>query len=229
MLLLTLSIVFFYNKAQNKNLNLEEPNENVDWNLYQNDDLGFSIKLPFEIATPCRCPDNKMASAPLKVFEDNENGAVYISPEHYYDAGWSSEEQKFTKDCTKIIYSLDILEANEIQKPFLGWKININNISNEEDILKVIKDNFGSTCEIKDKVKDGQVNYNLSLYGSDWNFNNGLESNCMINYSYKIIYHPGKEKMMSIVLGQECTFGTDPNIKPYYCYDEDMINSFRFY
>ena len=95
--------------------------------------------------------------------------------------------------------------------------------------IKVIKDNFGSTCEIKDKVKDGQVNYNLSLYGSDWNFNNGLESNCMINYSYKIIYHPGKEKMMSIVLGQECTFGTDPNIKPYYCYDEDMINSFRFY
>jgi hypothetical protein len=227
-ILLLIVSVFFYNKVQNKNLNLEESNENIEWNLYHNNDLGFSIKLPSEVATPCRCPDNRMVNAPVKVFEDNENGAGYISPEYYYDARWSSEEQKFTEECTKIIYSLDMLEVEKDQKPFLGWRININNIENKEDILEVIKGNFGLTCEIKDEVKDEQGNYEISLYGSDWDSNNGLESSCMINYSYKIIYCPDKGKMMSVILGQECTFGTDPSTKPYYCYDEGMINSFKF-
>ncbi|MGI6340817.1 MAG: hypothetical protein ACOX0B_01255 [Minisyncoccales bacterium] len=229
LLLIIVSIVFFYNKSQNKNLNLEEFDEKIEWNLYQNKDLGFSIELPLEIATVSKCPNNKMVSAPIKVFENNENNVVYIAPEYYYDASWSSEEQKFTKECTKIVYSLDMLEDEEVKKPFLGWKININNIENEEDILKAIKDNFGPTCEIKDKIKDEQGNCAVSLYGSDWDFNDGLESGCMINYSYRIMYSKDENKMMSVILGQECTFGTDPNIKSYYCYDEDMINSFRFY
>jgi hypothetical protein len=229
MLLLIASIVFFCNKTQNKNFNIEEPNENVDWSLYQNDNLGFLIELPSEIATISKCPNNKMVSVPVKVFENNESHVVYIVPEYYYDASWSSKEQKFTEDCAKVIYSLDMLETEKREKPFLGWTINISDIKNEEDILRAIKDNFGSTCEIKDKIKDEQGNYEISLYGSDWNFNDGLESNCMINYSYRIIYSEGKNKMMSVILGQECTFGTDPNIKPYYCYDENMINSFKFY
>jgi len=229
MLLLIVSIVFFCNKAQNKNFNREEPNENVDWILYQNDNLGFLIELPSEIATVSKCPNNKMVSVPVKVFENNESRVAYIVPEYYYDASWSSEEQKFTEDCVKVIYSLDMLETEKREKPFLGWTINISDIKNEEDILRAIKDNFGSTCEIKDKVKDEQGNYEISLYGSDWNFKVGLESNCMINYSYRIIYSEEKNKMMSVILGQECTFGTDPNIKPYYCYDENMINSFKFY
>jgi hypothetical protein len=227
--LLIISIVFFYNKTKNKNFNLEESNENIEWNLYHNEDLGFSIKVPLKVATVCKCPNNAMVNVPIKIFENDKKGIVYITPEYYYDASWSSEEQKFTKECTKIIYSSDMLEVKEVKKPFLGWKFNINNIESEEDLLMAIKDNFGSTCEIKDKVKDEQGNYEISLYGSDWDFNDGLESRCMINYSYRIIFCPNKGKMMSVILGQECTFGTDPNIKSYYCYDEDMINSFRFY
>lgn len=228
-LLLIASIVFFYNKKQNKNLNLEESNQNVEWNLYQNKDLGFSIELPIEISTVSRCLNNKMVSAPVKVFEDNENSVVYIVPKYYYDANWSSEEQKFTQECAKVTYSLHMLEVEENKKPFLGWKIVVKNLKNENDIENFIKENFGSSCVIRDKIEAGDGNYKILVKGENWDKKDGLsETNCLVNYSYRIIYSKDKNKIMSIILGQECTFGTDPNIKPYYCYDEKMVNSFTF-
>lgn len=227
-LLLAISVVFFNKKIQNKNFNPEESNKNIELILYHNSNLGFSIKIPFKIATVRRCPEGVMESAPVKVFENNEDGIVYIVPEYYYDANWDSKMHKFTRSCIRMVYSLDMLEDQNV-KPFLGWKIVINNLKDEDDFKNFIKKNFGSGCVIKDMVRGKNENYNITLKGKDWDKESGLGgTDCLINYSYRIIYSKDKNKMMSVVLGQECTFGTDPATKPYYCYDYDMINSFEF-
>ena len=211
------------------------------WTKYLNDQLGFSIKIPPEVPTLYRCPDKQKGNTPLKVYEDNHNGVVYISAEYYYDANWSQPEQKFIGSCDKITYSLKSLESGENnnglyiasnQKPFLGWKIVISNAGNDADITKYIKENFGSGCIIRDMNSWNQDGvYDVKIYGEDWD-KEGSDlgtTTCPVNFQYKIFYFPEKRKLMSVVTGQECTFGTDPLIlSSYQCYDDEMIKSFKF-
>lgn len=218
-------------------INTKKPVDTSSWTSYTNSQLGFSVKIPLEVDSIYRCPDSRQAgNTPLVVFEDNENGSVYISQEYYYDANWSQSKQDFTGECNKISYSLEILKQEEKRQdllglsshPFLGWKIIINNPKDDSDIADFIKQNFGSTCVISSKTLAGDGIYNIKMKGEDWNTVNGF-GNCPINFSYRVIYSPEKHKLMSVILGQECTFGTDPLIlSSYQCYDEEMIKSFKF-
>lgn len=224
-ILFLVGLIFFCNNVRDNDLDQEKL---TGWNLYKNEDLGFSMNIPSEVATVKRCPDNEMVSAPLRVFEEKDNGVIYIVPEYYYDADWSQEEHSFTKECTKTEYTLEMLESENVQKPFLGWKMIIEDID-EDNIESSIKKNFGSTC-IVDSIKEEQNgDYSILIKGEDWDEENFLgETGCLVNYFYKIVYSEERNKLMSLVLGQECTFETDPKTQPYYCYDEEMINSFSF-
>ncbi|MCG2698996.1 hypothetical protein L6251_01095, partial [Candidatus Parcubacteria bacterium] len=49
------------------------------WSKYVNDELGFSIDVPDKIYGYYGCDPKKVIRVPVKVFEDNKNGIVYIS------------------------------------------------------------------------------------------------------------------------------------------------------
>ena len=213
--------------TQNNNLNKVDISK---WTDYSNSQLGFSIKIPLEVPTLYRCSDSKqVGNTPLGVFEDNQNGSIYISQKYYYDANWSQTEQKYIGDCSKITYSLESLKKEEkannlaglASHPFLGWKIIVNNPKNESELANFVKQNFGSTCTISSKDIQEDGNYEISIKGKDVG-QNLMDTNCPTNFEYKILYSPEKNKLMSVILGQECTFGTTQ------CYDKDMINSFKF-
>jgi hypothetical protein len=220
--------------------NIKKPIDTSTWTNYTNTQLEFSIKIPIEVPTLHKCSSNEQTeNTPLKVYEDNQNGTVYISQEYYYGVKWSQSEQKYVGECDKINYSLESLKKEEetayssglSSHPFLGWKIIINNPKDDDEMINFVKQNFGSTCSIalKDLQKDG--NYQININGKNL-VENGvkvMDENCYTNFAYKILYSPEKHKLMSVIIGQECTFGTDPSISSsYQCYDEEMIKSFKF-
>jgi len=225
-----------------------KPVDTSSWTSYSNSQLGFSIKIPTEVHGVDRCSSSHKFFVPLETFENNTKGVVYISEAYYYDSQWSEAEQRYTGNCGKITFSLQSLKDNEDEareimlnnnitkyynlQPFLGWRIVIIDVEDDEDILKFIKDNFGQGCNIGSKTASSQEGvYQVGITGEDWNvpgMNIG-ETTCLVNFEQRILYSPAKHKLMSVVLGQECQFGTDPSIpSSYQCYDNEMINSFKF-
>ncbi len=217
------------------------------WETYSSAELCFSIKYPQTVSGVDRCSSNKIVWVPIKVFEDKEDRIVYITQEYYYD-NWDSELQKNIGLCKKIICSLELLKGQwksertwgsegkffslKGEKTFLGWGILIENIKNESELNKFIKNNYGPGCfvEKKEPWKQDGI-YEIKVKGEDWN--NGADlgnTNCPWNVAYKILYVPKKNKIISINLGQECTFYRidSSQSESLKCYDEEMIDSFEF-
>jgi hypothetical protein len=212
--------------------NIKKPVDTSNWIEYSNEVLGFSIKIPPESYGAYRCYPRKTIFVPVKVFEDNINNAVYIAEEYYYEAdNYGSDNEG---ECKKIIQSLESLRENEkvkARKPFLGWKIVINNIEDDNDIISFIKDNFGSTCTISFKDLQTDGSYRIIIKGRDLTENEQsiMDESCFTNFAYRIIYSPEKEKMMSVALGQEGTFQTNPEEpSTYQYYEDEMLKSFEF-
>ena len=209
------------------------------WKTYASSELGFSIEYPAMVYGIYRCSPKKPFYVPLKVFEDKESGIIYITEEYYYKAKYDSELNEYTGPCEKIMNSLEYLKSQrEItvdindgvslkSNPFLTKVFVIKDIKNDTELNKFIKDNYGSECFVKDKKlwrRDGI--YEINIEGKD--YTKGINPNCPLNYVYKILYTPEKNRVMSVNLGQECQFGTDYNSGDYKCYDEKMIDSFQF-
>jgi len=131
------------------------------WTKYTSTELGFSIEYPEMVYGVYKCSPQKSFYVPLKVFEDNENGIVYITQEYYYKTKYDSELNKYTGPCEKIINSLELLqkEKKETQKgefslwwkPLLGLAISTGNIKNENELNKFIEDNYSSECFAESK------------------------------------------------------------------------------
>jgi len=198
------------------------------WETFESNDLGFSIKYPQMIYNEAySCSPKEPRYVPLKVFEDKENGIAYITAEFYYDAPHNSDE---LEPCEKIAVTLESLRAGG---GFYPRAVKARHISNDTDLNKFIKDNYFSRCSLESKElwkqQDGVYEIKLNGFkdanGNDTDLGSSV---CPVNYEYKILYSPEKNKAMSINLGQECGFGTDPNAESYKCYDEEMIDSFRF-
>ena len=111
----------------------------------------------------------------------------------------------------------------------MGWAILIRSIKDEGELDKFIKEIYGSGCSAGNKQpweqQDGVYEISVSADGTTLG-----DTTCPIDWMnrIKVLYAPEKNKLMSVILGQECTFSTNPYSKPYQCYDEEMINSFRF-
>ena len=232
--------------AENENQNQNEKNSASTfpkeiWQEYTNHQLGFSIKFPQIVYGINRCSD-EIIWVPVKIFEDNENGIVFITEEYYYD-NWDRESQTNTGPCKKITYSLESLRENmtpifefkAMPKPWLGLAIMIKNINNDIELNKFIKNTYGPGCFAGEKELWKQEGiYEIRIEGEDWEWEPGTDlidlgtTTCPWNYVYKILYAPEKNKVMSVNLGQECTFGTDPSSESFKCYNDEMIDSFKF-
>ncbi len=220
---------------------ISTPPEEV-WKTYASAELGFSIEYPKMVYGIYRCSPKKPFWVPLKVFEDKENGIVYITEEYYYNAPYDGELNKFTGPCEKIINSLEYLKsqretiidinnkASLNYNPFLTKVFIIKNIKNDIELNKFIKDNYGQGCFVEKKELWTQKGiYEIKIKGEDWGPETDLgTTTCPMNYVYKILYAPEKNKIMSVNLGQDCGFTTDYNSENYKCYDGEMIDSFKF-
>jgi hypothetical protein len=238
LLLIIVVLVFScgYKKELVSDSNNEEkiiPKKLIDtsnWNEYINNQLGFSIKIPQKVFTIGHCQKDQNF-ATLKILDDSSNKTVYIL-EDYYKTNDNGE-------CIKVDNSLEsvqkqikeLKEQGYYPSPYLGWSIIVNDINSEEDILKYLKNSFGSGCYIENKSLQGDGNYDIRLKGERNNEEDPWWGNCPLNFAYKIIFSKEKNKLMSVVLGQECKFQSiNPELSDpsYECYDEEMIKTFKF-
>ena len=227
------------NKEDQKEETVIAPEEK--WKTYTSNALGFSIKYPEMVYGVYKCSPQKPFYVPLKIFEDEENGIVYLTQEYYY-SDWDSKLQNNTGSCKKIINSLESLNEQKAivvdvngkvslnSNPFLTRVFVIKNIKNDIELDEFIKDNYGSGCFVNSKKPLGENGvYEIEIKGEDWGKADLGATNCPRNYTYKILYAPEKNKLMSVNLGQECGFGTQYiSEESYKCYDEEMIDSFKF-
>ncbi len=216
------------------------------WQTYTNSQLGFSIKYPRMVTGIYRCSPYKDFWVPIKVFEDNASGITYITQEYYYEAPFNEKLNDYTEPCNKNIYTLAILQG-EIEKQqdkgeesyvygsgwfktLIGWTISVRDMKNENELNKFVKENYGSGCFVENKKpwKQDEV-YEIEIKGEDWDKGADLGSTTCVWSSVKVLlYASQKNKIMSVNLGQECTFQNNPTAKPYVCADDRMIDSFRF-
>lgn len=215
---------------QNLATNIKKTVDTSNWIEYSNSQLGFSIKTPPESYGAYRCSPRKAIFVPVKIYEDILNSVVYVAEEYYYSAyGYGSDNEG---KCEKIIQSLKSLKEAEsgakAQKPFLGWKIIVNKVKDKEDVLKFIKENFGLQCIIQTEFLKENGNYELYIIGEKKE-SDPWYGDCSSGSNYKIIYSPDKQKMMTVVLGQEGTFQTNPeDHSTYQYYEDEMLKSFKF-
>ena len=199
------------------------------WSKYINDELGFSIDIPNKkVYGLYSCDPKKVIQVPVKVFEDNENGVVYISQEYYYNSKYDSELGRHVGECRKII------EQPSGLKPHLGWAIVIKTVKNEDELDKFIKENYGSGCCAKDKKswktdyqKLGAYAYDIHVIGEGDTMGTTYgTTSCAKAWAgrHKVLYFPEENKVMSVMLGQEPTFWNNL----HQAYDPKMIDSFRF-
>ena len=207
------------------------------WKTYASAELGFSIKYPKMVYGIYKCSPKKPFYVPLKVFENSENGIVYITEEYYYKAKYDSKLNEYIGPCEKIINSIESLNKQMMtndkidftQNPFLTRVFVVKNIKNDIELNKFVKDNYGPECFVKDKTLLNQNKiYEINI-DEKGNIEEGINPKCPLNYVFKVLYAPEKNKVMSVKLGQECGFGTEYISEELYkCYDDEMINNFKF-
>jgi hypothetical protein len=137
----------------------------------------------------------------VKTIEDMERNTVYLLPE-----------------AEKV--------PIESLTPDRNWAFTVKSVENDNELEIFIKEKFGSDCKLGKKelyrMEDRPI-YNINIISG------GMESNCPLNYRYRVLYAPDLKKVMGVILGQECGFSA--TLVPEYgavCYDELIIDSFRF-
>ncbi|MFX1535399.1 MAG: hypothetical protein ACFFDI_14330 [Promethearchaeota archaeon] len=207
-----------------------------EWSSYTNYDLGFSIYIPSEYYHAygdCRWstedgdhsyrPDPKLV--PTKVFVDEDYSVVFISSEYYSELSGETVDagRHYYSECNRITNTLARVqeEDNHFQQM---WMLEFETISSDAELADFIEDRYGSGCELGDKTPTDQEGvYDVSVGGEF-----GLEDDpgiCNLNYETAIIYYPEESRLAVWDVGQACAFYTEGHEA---CYDQEMIESFRF-
>jgi hypothetical protein len=205
------------------------------WSLYTNYQFGFSIKIPsdfYHYDGGCKWstadgdhsyrPDP--AYVPTAIFHDWDNKVAYISCEYYYElSGETTEGSKsYYSNCTKVLNSLEKLK-DETSDYWYGWKFVVETVNNDTELEQFIEDRYGEGCELGDKTPTDQAGvYDVELGGEF-----GLidaPGICNVNYNTEIKYYPAENIVVAWDTGQAYTFCDEE----YTCYDDEMIESFRF-
>lgn len=205
------------------------------WNLYTNYKLGFSLKVPkksFNTYGGCEWTTKdgdhsyrpKGAFVPVKVFEDDEQ--VIIATEYLYVlSGETKEDYKsFFSKCNKVTTTLTKLEDKDdtyFYSP--SWHINIKEVKNDQELDKVIKDNYGSGCSIGNKKSSKQEGvFDVEIKGDGKDLGS---TKCPVNFALEMKYYPAKNKLAFWNIGQAHNF-YKADFKDGF--DSEMSDSFKF-
>ena len=217
------------------------PDETANWKTYTNNNLGYSLKLPVlvshfngscvYISSPNAGESSyrpESAMVPVKVFEDGNS--TYISSQYYYHLGGERQMSgvSFFDKCNKVDNSLELLRSyfsnysNNFEE--VAWKIDITNVSSNDDLNSYITKRFGGPdCTIEKQPQQQD--------GVDEVFVNTPDSvqvgHCTGGGKYVLEYYSAKHKIASWALGQACAFSQDIE-DGNKCLDLEIANSFRF-
>lgn len=204
------------------NLNPKIKSLDNKWNLYTNEQLGFSIKIPKQIYMGIvpeykgNCPDKEG----VNVFEDEK--FVYISEEYSY----SSKQEQCKRTNLESAEARNKAGTDSSGYMAGGWFINTDNAKNDQELLRFIKENLGDDCIIGAKKAD---QYQPEAF--DITIGNKPQGECIMNFSYKFLYSPKAGKLVEVSMGQDRGFLLSPYTDEAFAdtksADEDMINSLR--
>ena len=195
------------------------------WNLYSNNLLGFSIKIPkmsFEYGGVCINGKLDVAMVPVTTFDDSQG--TYITYEYF-------NEYPINNVCKKTINDLNTIQqranqwkngnGNNLIVPS-NWHVVIAKVENDNELEGFIKTNYGSGCKIGTKSLSPTGTYDVKILGDGLDLS---ETKCPINFVYALKYSPELHKAATWGVGQEVVFSS-ANYKQNY--DSEMINSFKF-
>ncbi len=182
------------------------------WKAYSGP-MGMSFQYPEKLKNKGSGCDDKDGYVPLKIFEDNADGALYIS-----------------FGCSDTLATLKA-ESADGGRPAYGWKIETISAKNDGDIDSFLKSRYGSGCYASNKEKWFQKGvYSVKMTGEDWGPGTDLGSTtCSWSTIYDLLYIPASQKLVHINHGQEATFcGRDNGSMEPECFDGGIIGSLRF-
>lgn len=208
------------------------------WLRYTNHELGFSIDYPRSMINflgSCKWneengdhsyrPDPTLV--PAKIFEDGDT--VYIGSEYFYvlggeTRGTSAEEsgRSFFSECSRVDNSLELLRNPDHYQQM--WEIETRDIHSDEELEQFLKDRYGPSCSLGEKVPSPQQGvYDVKILGDG----KDLETTeCPLNFGTVVKYYPDGGKVVAWNIGQAVTF--TPDISNSKAYDPIMVESFRF-
>jgi cell division protein FtsL len=221
--------------VENNNLNEISNTSSLDsidsiWNLYTNNEYGFSIKVPKKVfhnyGSMCDWQTDsyrpKGGIVPVKIFE--EDNKIYVSSEYFYAlSGETIEDGKhYYSECNRITNSLSHLKNKEYFQQ-LSWEFIVSDANNDIDLENFIKERYGNGCKLGNKNPSAQEGvFDILIQGDGKDLS---ETECPLNYATVLKYHPEKNLVISWDLGQAYTFFIDES---YESYDQEMVDSFRF-
>lgn len=157
-----------------------------------------------------------------RIVEDYQNQSIYLVIGDTVNLEQLKEE-------TKPYLDSDMSEPVFNNKPTYGWNIVIKSAQNENELNDFIKENYGSKCMIRNrKISQQEDIYELELNNYEDPNGNPTDlgsATCPVNFAYTILYYPKINKVISVKLGQECTFSSDT--RGTDCYDQQIIDSIR--
>jgi len=178
------------------------------WDLYTNNTLGFSIKIPKTVS-------NINTLDKIEVIESDN--VVYLTYKSDYN---------YTKILSRSQSNLSDIDKTK----GIPWAILVKQVKSDNELDQFIKSRYGRTCGLGNKTLSKQEGvYDVSIDFTNWT--PGDESGCFVNYLVKIKYSPKLGKVAAWDLGQGDTFlNYDANnkINTYTVFDNEMSDSFQF-
>lgn len=215
------------------------------WNKYTDCALGFSIKVPKKMSAfygSCEWKTDsyrpKEALVPVKIFEDNDNGVVYITSEYYHELAGETVKGgvHYYSKCDKVLNSLERIKS-ELRSGERGhyqqaWDIVVKDVANDSELDAFIKERYGWGCSLGEKTPAKQEGvYSLGIASPEGvgGIEEAFEKGCLVNYMTVLKYFPAKNKVVSWHIGQAYTFSKTLGTElEDVIYDEAMVESFEF-
>jgi hypothetical protein len=204
------------------------------WDLYTNYLLGFSMLIPkiiYHYNGACDWKEAeksyrpKMGQVPVKIFEEGDH--AYISTEYFYELTGERIENDthYYSGCEKVANSLAKLEDKDYFQQ-QKWKIVSAKIETDQELLKLIQENFGPGCKIGERKPTAQTDvFDMVIDNTSPTGEVGIDNqSCPINYIYYLKYSPSRARVITWVFGQAANFFKDAQHAPY---DEEMAASFK--
>ena len=197
------------------------------WNLYTNNKIGFSIKIPnvsSEFGGVCSGGKLDVATVPVKVFDDAFG--AFITYEYFYEYPVNNSCQKTVNDLSIVNQRASQWKTNPTNPLFdpPNWHIITANVSNDTDLENFIKANYGTGCKLGTKTLSDNGTYDVRVEGDGLDLG---ETKCPINFILAIKYSPEFKKAATWAIGQSIVFAADKDFNN--AYDSDIVSSFKFF
>ncbi|HLD51455.1 hypothetical protein A3K34_04765 [candidate division WWE3 bacterium RIFOXYC1_FULL_40_10] len=189
------------------------------WNMYQNNEFGYSIKFPKQAAfasggcTPEGAP--LPGFLPVKIFE--EKNIAHIASASYFD-----------QECNETSTTLEDIKDRNFKVSV--WSLESKKVADDAELQNFVRDEYGNGCILGDKKEtsaEGVFDVHAKYPGD---VNDDMEvraqNECVINYAYVIKYNQNTGVAVSWKLGQAYGFAATTDYQK--AYDQEMVASFKF-